>query len=448
MALDAQLLTRTISGRVAGNCRVDAAPTSAEVESDGARLVNASATDLLGLGADARQREAVQAALRRYGAGVVPGSRVQGELEARLAALLGAEAAVVVESVDAVLAQLPTWRFAVEARATHRVQGAAAVTSPEEAEGLLERAQLAGVIAQALHPLSGELTVLPRYLEACERGHGSLVVLDEALGVLGPNGGGAVEHLGLQGQVALLVVAFGAGIPGAGAAVLGPRALVELLRGAAPPPPVATLAGALKAIDLAAAEPARRARVFDVAQRVLTTLRAGGFDTGPSVTPWVPVWLGDEALAERWLADLRDEGLACRAWIAGPRSRLLLSLPATVTDAQVDQVLEAVTRVGRRLGFPETTAAHRKPPAMARPGTYAMGEPAALHWTTVDLPERGVPELVVAPAPPPAAAEELSLRGRVYDAVETLTWKTANATSAQLRRSADAVRALLDRRKR
>ncbi len=305
------------------------------------------------------------------------------------------------------------------------------------------------MIAEALHPLSGELTVLPRYLEACERRHASLVVLDEALGVLGPQGGGAVEHLGLQGQVALLVVALGGGIPGTGAVVLGAQALVEPLRGAAPPPPVFCLAASLRAVEIAAAEPTRRARLLDVAHRALSTLRAGGFDTGPSITPWVPLWLGDEGLCQAWLGELRDEGLACRAWLAGPRSRLLLSLPATVTDAQVELVLEAIARTGRRLGFPEAGAAHRRPVAVARPGSYAMGAPAALHWTTVDLPDRGPTEPPAPPLPPlPASAEELSLRGRVYDAVETLTWKATNATGSQLRRGAEALRTLIDRKKR
>ena len=64
MAVDSSLLSRNVRGRIKLNCRVDAVPSASEVESDGARLLMASTDDLLGLGSDARVREAAQAALR------------------------------------------------------------------------------------------------------------------------------------------------------------------------------------------------------------------------------------------------------------------------------------------------------------------------------------------------------------------------------------------------
>ncbi len=66
----------------------------------------------------------------------------------------------------------------------------------------------------------------------------------------------------------------------------------------------------------------------------------------------------------------------------------------------------------------------------------------------MDPHERRPPTL--APTPPkatPDAEEHASLRARVYDAVETLTWRATNASGTQLRRGADALRALLDKRR-
>jgi 7-keto-8-aminopelargonate synthetase-like enzyme len=438
-----------MSGRVVANVRPEALAGAAEVESGGARLVNASSTDLLGLGADARVREATQAALRRFGAAEWPGSPAQRDLEERLAGLLGAEAAACVASVEAILSVLPGQRWLVEARSSRRLAAARPVSTPEEAEVLLERGDHLGVVTEAVHRLAGDLCVLPRYVETCQRRNASLIVVDEALGVLGPNGGGAVEHLALQREPDLLLITLGDGVPGRGAVVLGSRSLVEELRGATPVPPVASLAGSLRGLEIAMSESQRRERALELAQRALATLRSAGFDTGPCVTPWIPVWLGDEGLLHAWLAALADAQVACRGWVAGARSRLLLSFAATTTDAQLDAALEALVRTGKRLGYPEAAASFRAPPVLARPGSYAMGTPAALHWVTVEPPpEEPAPAPPPAVPPPPSSLEDLSLKGRVYDAVETLTWRATATTSAQLRRGADALRALLERRRR
>ena len=76
MAVDPSLLSRNVRGRIKVNCRVDAVPSASEVESDGARLLVASTDDLLGLGSDARVREAAQTALRKLGLGRSEGTWV------------------------------------------------------------------------------------------------------------------------------------------------------------------------------------------------------------------------------------------------------------------------------------------------------------------------------------------------------------------------------------
>ena len=58
------MLMRGLRGRVVGNARIDALPSANEIESDGSRLIVTSTDDLLGLGNDARVREAVAAAMR------------------------------------------------------------------------------------------------------------------------------------------------------------------------------------------------------------------------------------------------------------------------------------------------------------------------------------------------------------------------------------------------
>lgn len=448
MAIDPSALSRNVRGRIKVNCRVDAIPSASEVESDGARLLMASTDDLLGLGSDARVREAAQTALRKQGLSRTEGSRAQAELEARARSLFGAAGALVVGHEEAVLPLLPTWRLAAEARGRRSIPEAAQVTSPEDAEAALAHEGMLGLVLEAVHPLEGDLALTPRFAEACQRRHSNLIVIDDGLGVLGPTGGGAIEHLSLQEQVTLRILPLGGAIPGSGALLLGEPELLDALRGALSPPSAMSLAASARALDISATEGARRARLFDVAQKLLTALQKRGFDTGPCVTPWIPIWLGDEALCEQWLSALAELGICCRGWLAGPRSRLLLSAPATLTDGQVGQLVDAFERLSRKLQVPVTGSLAREAPVLARPGSYAMGATAALHWMTVEPRERRPLEPELPATTPPSSAENLTLRELVYDAVETMTWRATSVGGAQLRRSAEALRGLIDRRRR
>jgi 7-keto-8-aminopelargonate synthetase-like enzyme len=446
--LDAIESGKGVRGRVVANARIDAVLSAAEVESDGAKLIAAATDDVLGLGSDPRVREALNAAVRKFGVARATGARAVLDFEARLAGLLGVEQALVVGHEASVLPLLPTWRLVSHVRGVRTISDAVPATTPEEAEAALSHAGMIGLVVEALHLFEGDLAPTPRFAEACQRRHAGLVVIDDALGVLGPGGLGAVEHLSLQDQVDLRILPLGRAIPGSGAIVLGEPALLEVLRGALPPPSPASLAVSLKAMELAHAEAARRARAFDVAHRLLVGLKAVGFDTGPCVTPWVPIWLGDEALTRQWLEQLAAGGVLVRGFLSGPRSRLLLSCAATMTDDKVAQVVEAFERVARKLAFPEATPTHRAVPTLARPGSYAMAGPAPLHWSTVDLVDRSRPSADEAPAAPQSSIEALSIKARVLDAVETMTWRATSAGSTQLRRGADALRTLLDRRRR
>lgn len=443
MSLDPDALRRATPGRVVGNVRVDAAPSAAEVESDGARLLNAGATDLLGLASDARVREALQAALRKNGLNRAPRSRAQAELEERLATLLGAAAAVVLDDAGGALSSLDALGALVDAHARWLVPGVP-VASPDDAERALAVARGAPLVVGAVDELAGDLSPLHRFAEATQRAGAPLVVIDPVgLGVLGPTGLGAVESLGLGDQVSLQGLFLGHAVPGTGAVFAGPAPLVDALRATGRAPPLASLAATSRALELATTEAPRRARTFDVAQQLVDGLRSLGLDTGPCVTPWIPVWMGDDALTEQWLRALADHGVACRGLLAGERSRLLVSMAATATDAQVDAVLGAFEKVGRKLKPPELDVAWRGPVLLARPGSFALATPCAPHWR--EPIAAALPPPVLEQPPAPAA----SLRARLFDAVETLTWRATNVRGTKLGLpGGEALKALLDRRRR
>jgi hypothetical protein len=126
-----------------------------------------------------------------------------------------------------------------------------------------------------------------------------------------------------------------------------------------------------------------------------------------------------------------------RGLLDGPRSRLLFALPATWTDAQLAQLVEVLDRLARKLGAPPPLDADAtRSSTVARPGSFAIAAPCHSRW----LPVSDV-------APPPVLNDGRSVRERLFDTVETLTWRLASGQSGQLRRlpGVQTLRALVDR---
>lgn len=427
-------------GRLLTNCRVEAAPSASELEAGGARWLNASTDDVLGLASDPRVREASLGALRRFGLQRPFDSQARDELEHRLAPD-SKHQALVVDEVSSVLEALPSRRLVVDHRSRALQKDAPSARGPDEAEVLLQHGAPLGILTEALFPLEGDLAPLPRYGETCDRAHATLLVVDRlGLGALGHTGGGVCQHLAVDPRQGLCVSAFGAAVPGAGGLVVGDESLLGELRARLQPPGAATLVASAKALEVLAAEPQRRERLFDVTQALLDGLASLGLDTGPAVTPWIPVWVGEPQRCLDWLSALAEATIAVRAWVSPTASRLLLSLPATASDAQLGQLLEVLGRTAHKLGLPRSSPGSARA-EVARPGSYATAAPCAAHWLSPHTPTDEEPD--EEPSTPTAG-----LRTRVVDAVETLTWRATNLSSTSIRWTADAVRALVDRRRR
>jgi 8-amino-7-oxononanoate synthase len=100
-------------------------------------------------------------------------------------------------------------------------------------------------------------------------------------------------------------------------------------------------------------EPERIQRVNEVGDRMRRGFQALGFDTGPSVTPIIPIMIGDTMRTIGMWKGLFDAGVFVNPILspAVPEGQELLrtSYMATHTDEQLDQVLSAFEAVGRNL---------------------------------------------------------------------------------------------------
>jgi 7-keto-8-aminopelargonate synthetase-like enzyme len=80
-----------------------------------------------------------------------------------------------------------------------------------------------------------------------------------------------------------------------------------------------------------------------------------GFDTGKSVTPIIPILVGDDMKTFAFWKLLFDNGIFANPVItpAVPpgQGRIRTSYMATHTESELDHVLEAFARLGRELGL-------------------------------------------------------------------------------------------------
>lgn len=368
--------------------RVVDTASAPEVEIDGRSVVLLCSNNYLGLADDPRVRAAAAAAARRWGAGSGASRLVSGtsashrDLERELAVFEGAEDAVLFSSgylanigVLSALTGDGDVVFSDELNHASIVDGCrlskAGVEIYPHADVAALEALLASVparrrvvVTDTVFSMDGDLAPLRELVEICSR-FDAVLVVDEAhaTGVLGSSGAGAVEELGLVGEVPVVVGTLSKALGSSGGYVATTRDLATLLRNrarshvfdtAAAP---ATIAAAQAALSIVGAEPQRRTRVRALARRVADELRRLGYDAGDPSAAVVPVHVGDAREAVALSERLLDRRVFCPA-IRPPSvpegtSRLRVTVMATHTDEQIERALDAfaasagVHRVGR-----------------------------------------------------------------------------------------------------
>jgi 8-amino-7-oxononanoate synthase len=429
-----------------------------EVVVDGKRLIMACSNNYLGLANDPRVMEAAADAARRWGASTCGSRLLNGtltlhdELDHRLAKFLGKESAVVFSTgfgtnVGTIGSLVLRHDLIFADRMVHAslVEGMHAAygetkrfrhNNMEDLERLLANSDPAAgklVVVDGVYSMEGDLANLPAIVELKKK-YGARLMVDEAhgFGVMGPGGRGTGEHFGVHEDVDLVMTTFSKSLASIGGVIAGPADVLNWIRhkaralvfSASMTPPAA--AAALKALEIIEQEPERRERLWDISERVHRELRGMGFDTSPSVSPVVPVVIGDQALTFKFWRKLTDLGLFASPVVRPAVEHELVRtvFMATHTDDQIDRALEMFQKAGRDLGIIPSERPHtRVEVKMARPGVtgfFSSHEGA----TTASSQQDGGGRLEV--------ADVLFETGepwsrRLSNAAEMITWKAINA---------------------
>ncbi|HKB14660.1 MAG TPA: aminotransferase class I/II-fold pyridoxal phosphate-dependent enzyme [Planctomycetota bacterium] len=127
--------------------------------------------------------------------------------------------------------------------------------------------------------------------------------------------------------------------------------------------PPASTAAVIAALDVLEREPARRVRLMQNAEFMREGLRELGFETGPGVSAIVPILVGERMATFRLWRELFDEGVFTNP-VTSPavppgKDLIRTSYMASHTPDQLEAVLEAFERAGRRLGILSSRAVLR-----------------------------------------------------------------------------------------
>jgi 8-amino-7-oxononanoate synthase len=218
------------------------------------------------------------------------------------------------------------------------------------------------IVVDGVFSMEGDVAKLPEIV-ACKNRHGARLMVDDAhgLGVFGENGRGTPEHFGVEHEVDLVMGTFSKSLATVGGFVAGNARVIDHIKhnaraeifSAAPPP--ASVAAAMKALELVEREPERRKRLWENTEYMKRELVALGFDTGDSASPVIPVVVGEDMAAYTMVTRLQEEGVFANPVVspAVPPGRAMLrtSYMATHTREHLDRSLTAMRKVGREMGI-------------------------------------------------------------------------------------------------
>jgi 8-amino-7-oxononanoate synthase len=348
---------------------------------DGDGLLDLASNDYLGLARDPRVTRAAADAALTWGAGATGSRLVTGttglhqQLEESLADFLGAPAALVFSSgylanLGAVAALTGPGTTIVSdaanhaslvdacrlSRATVRVTPHADVAAVEHALSTRDTAD-AAVVTDSVFSVDGDVAPLAE-LAAVARRHGALLIVDEAhaLGVVGPDGRGAVHAAGLADRPDIVrTTVLSKSLGSQGGVVLGApeirSALVDTGRsfifdtGLAP----AAVGAALAALDVLRAESWRPERTRAHARTLAGLVAAAGLAVNDPAAAVVSGVVGDPHAAVAAQARCAEHGVRVGCFrppsVPAGRACLRLTARADLTDADLARLAAALESV-------------------------------------------------------------------------------------------------------
>ena len=352
----------------------------------GKKLIMCGSNNYLGLTTHPKVREAAIEAIKKYGTSCTGSRYLNGSielhetLENEIAAFVGKKAALVFSTgmqvnLGTISALIERGDYAVLDKDSH----ASIYDGVKLSYGKLERfshnnmehlervlqsiPEDAGkmIIVDGLFSMEGDLAPLDLLVPIAKK-YGARLMVDDAHGIGVTGGGrGTAAQFGLTDEVDLIMSTFSKSFASLGGFIAGDTDVVQYIKhharsmifSASIQP--ASAATALAALRIMATEPEWNARLIRNGAKMRKGFKDLGFNIGNSVTPIIPILIGDNDKTFEMAKGLFENGVFVNSVIspATPPGRQLLrtSYMATHTEEQLDQVLNTFEMVGKKVGL-------------------------------------------------------------------------------------------------
>jgi 8-amino-7-oxononanoate synthase len=367
--------------------RVDSAP-GPRLEIGGKSFLNFSSNDYLGLANHPALKAAAIQGIEKYGAGAGASRLICGslapfhELEAALAAYKKTEAALAFSTgyaaaLGAITALAGKDDIIILDKLVHacivdaaKLSGAKlrvfahndlndledklkwAQSNLQSATNNLQPRRQALVITESIFSMDGDAAPL-REIVALKEQYGAWLMVDEAhaTGVIGENGGGLADALGVGTNIEIQMGTLGKALGASGGFICGHRPLVDYLVNRArsfifsTAPVPAAAAAAIAGIKIAQSAEGQKRR-NDLRDRVTEFQSAIGNRQSSIPSAIIPLIIGDESAALAAAAQLRKQNIFVPAirypTVARGAARLRLTLTAAHSAADITTLAHAL----------------------------------------------------------------------------------------------------------
>lgn len=353
------------------------------IKINGRERILLCSNNYLGLANHPKIKDAAIKAIKKYGVGAGASRLVSGnmkphvELEERLAKFKKTEASLVFNSgyhanLGIISALVGRGDFVFSDKLNHAsivdgclLSGAEFKRYPHKDIGALENllkkhlqfttSNIRLMITDGVFSMDGDIAPLKDILRLAEK-HNAMLMIDDAhgTGVLGKNGRGTVEHLGIKNPDIIQMGTLGKAIGTFGAYAAGSKKLIDYLINKARPfiyttalPPVICSAS-IAAIDIIEKQPQIRKELWDRVKYFRKGLKNAGIETSGE-THIIPIIIGNAKKAVEISKELFEKGIFAQAirppTVPEGTSRLRITLMANHEWDDLKYALDCIKEV-------------------------------------------------------------------------------------------------------
>ena len=369
--------------------RIITTPQSADIKANGKEVINFCANNYLGLSSHPRVIDAAKKAIDSHGFGLssvrfICGTQdIHKELEKKISDFLSMEDTILYAAAfdanggvfepllsekDAIVSDELNHASIIDGiRLCKAMRYRYKHNNMDDLEKQLNDAKAAGanqiiIVTDGAFSMDGTIAQMDKICDLADK-YEALVMTDEchSMGFIGKTGRGVPEYRGVSNRVDIITGTLGKALGGAsGGFTSGKKEIIEMLRQRSRPylfsnTLAPSIVGAsIEVFNMLSETTALRDKLEANTKYFRMEMTKAGFDIKPGEHPIVPIMLYEAPLAQKFAAQLLEEGIYVVGFffpvVAKGQARIRVQISAAHEKHHLDKAIAAFTKVGKELG--------------------------------------------------------------------------------------------------